>query len=352
MRRDDRGAALVAVVLITLALFAIGHGLLGLSLGELAASRAGTRLFESSAAAASAVNLVLAAPGPPWLDSVPVGGERAAVSRPLGRAAGSANVWRLSAESWWVEGTGRVGTTEARAARLAWGMDPLTRVLALRGAITIGLGAPVTIAGGVDASAPTAIDPPMDPTACDPWITRLDAHYALEPLAAVATLVADTLPSLGMLDFANLLDAAVVTLAANVSPSPSEALGACVITEPSNWGDPERPWRPCGQHFALRRSVGSLTMNGGSGQGVLVVDGDLVLDAGARFYGFVIASGALRVESGGELVGMSIATGGAAIAAGGVMRASACWAVRALATNRATLGRLRRMTGQAALGPL
>jgi hypothetical protein len=352
MSRDERGAVLVAVVLITLALFAIGHGLLGLSLGELAASRAAMRLFESNAAAESAVHLVHAGPGPSWLDSVPVGGERTAISRPFGRAVGSATTWRLSAESWWVEGTGRVGTTEARAARLAWAMDPLTRVLALRGAITVGLGAPVTIAGSVDASAPVAIDPPMDAAACDPWLTQLDAHYALEPLAPVATLVADTLPSLGLLDFANLLDAAEVTVAGSVSPSPSESLGSCVITDPSNWGDPERPWRPCGQHFALRKSVGSLRVTGGAGQGVLVVDGDLALDAGARFYGLVIASGALRVESGGELVGMALTTGGGDIAGGGLVSASACWAVRALASSRARLGRLRPMPVEVVLGPV
>jgi hypothetical protein len=351
MRRGDRGAALVAVVLITLALFAIGHGLLGSSLGELAAARAGLRLFESNAAAESAVNLVLGAPRPPWLDSVAVGAERAAVSRPFGRAVGSAAVWRLTAEAWWVEGTGRVGNAEARAARLAWSMDPLTRALALRGAITVGLGAPVTIAGVLDVSAPAAADPPMDPTACDPWMTQLDAHYALEPLAPVATLVADTLPSLGILGFTDLLDATEVPLAANVTPSPSEALGSCVITEPSNWGDPDQPWRPCGQHFALRKSLGSLTVDGGSGQGVLIADGDIVL-TGSRFHGLLIASGSLRVESGGELVGMAIATGGTEIAAGGVVRASACWAVRALAANRAQLGRLRAMPGQGALGPV
>jgi len=352
MRREDSGAALVAVVLITLALFAIGHGLLGLSLGELAASRAAMRLVESNTAAESAVNLVLTGSGPSWLDSVPVGGERTAISRPFGRAEGSATVWRLSAESWWVEGTGRVGIAEARTPRLAWAMDPLTRVLALRGAISVGLGAPVTIAGSVDASAPAAVELPLDPTVCDPWMTQLDAHYALEPLAPVATLVADTLPPLGMLDFAGLLDAADVTVAANVSPSPSEALGACVITEPTNWGDPERPWRPCGQHFALRKAVGSLRVAGGAGQGVLIVDGDLVLDAGARFYGLAIASGALRVESGGELVGMAVTTGGADVAAGGLVRASACWAALALAANRAQLGRLRPMPGQGALGPV
>jgi hypothetical protein len=351
MTRDECGAALVAVVLITLALFAIGHGLLGLSLGELAASRAAVRLVESNAAAESAVKLELRAPGASWLDSVAVGGERAVLTRSFGRAEGSAVVWRLSAESWWVEGTGSVGTAEARTARLAWALDPLTRILALPGAVTVAVSAPVELAGSVEMGRLTVVDPPMDPTDC-PWMTQLDAHYALEPLFPVAALTADTLPSLGVLGFPELLDAVDVLVGGTVSPSPVEALGTCVVMEPSNWGDPDRPWRPCAAHLALRKSLGSLRVIGGTGQGVLVVDGDLVLDEGARFHGLVLARGALRVEGGAELVGMAVATGGAHIGPGGGVRASACWATRALAANRSRLGRMRPIPGQAVLGPL
>jgi hypothetical protein len=163
----------------------------------------------------------------------------------------------------------------------------------------------VELAGSVEMGRLTVVDPPMDPTDC-PWMTQLDAHYALEPLFPVAALTADTLPSLGVLGFPELLDAVDVLVGGTVSPSPVEALGTCVVTEPSNWGDPDRPWRPCAAHLALRKSLGSLRVIGGTGQGVLVVDGDLVLDEGARFHGLVLARGALRVEGGAELVGMAV----------------------------------------------
>jgi hypothetical protein len=353
MTYRENGAALIAVVLITLALFAVGHGLLGLSLGELAAARAGVRVLEANVAAESSVNVVLGSPGPSWLDSLQVGGERLVVSGSFGRADGSATVWRLAREAWWIEGTGRVGTAEARTARLAWAVDPLERVLALRGAITVALGSPVTITGSVDAGAPAAIDAPLDPNDCDPWAAELGARYAVESLAPIATLPsADSLPSLGRLDFAALLAAADVTVMGVVTPTPLESSGSCVVTEPSNWGDPERPWRACSDHLALRSSAATLHVDGGVGQGVLIVDGDLVLSGGVRFYGLALASGALHVEGGSELVGLGIAAGGAVVAAGGVVRASACWATRALSAMRSDLGRLRAMPNLPALGPL
>jgi hypothetical protein len=351
MRRSDAGAALVAVVMITLALFAIGHGLFGLALGERAASRAAVRLLESSAAAESSVHLALAGPGAAWMDSVPIGGARVVVDRPFGRAWGSAAAWRLAREAWWVEGHGRVGRMEARIARLAWGTDPLARVRALDAAVSVALGSPVAIAGSVDVAAPASVDAPLDPRDCDPWIADLVAHYAAEPLAPVA-LLADTLPSLGLLSFDDLLGSADVAVAGSVSPAPVESGGTCLVDEPASWGDPERPWRPCGAHYALRRSIGSLVVDGGAGQGVLVVDGDVVLGGGARFYGLVLARGALHVENGARLVGMATASGGVYVAAGGVVRASACWVARTLAAHRTDLGGLRAMPGMGRLGPL
>jgi hypothetical protein len=352
MRRSEAGAALVAVVMITLALFAIGHGLFGLALGERAASRAAIRLLESSAAAESSVHLALTAGGAAWMDSVAAGGApRVVIDRPFGRAWGSAAAWRLSREAWWVEGRGRVGRTEARIARLAWAMDPLARVRALDAAVTVALGSPVAIAGSVEVAAPASVDAPLDPSDCNPWLVELAAHYAEEPLAPVV-MSADTLPSLGMLSFYDLLASADASVTGSVSPAPVESAGTCVVGAPSNWGDPERPWRPCGAHFALRSSVGSLLVDGGAGQGVLVVDGDVVLEGGARFYGLVLARGALHVEDGAQLVGMATATGGVYVAAGGLVRASACWVARTLAAHRADLSGLRAMPGMGRLGPL
>ena len=353
MSTGRSGAALVVVVLLTLALFALGHGMLALSLGELAASRAAVRHLEARAAADAAVNRMLSAPGFTWMDTLPRGDARAGGTSALGRAESSGVLARLSDEAWWVEGVGRVGVAESHAARLAWALDPLARVVVLRGAVTIGAGSPVTLAGTLDASAPAAVEPPLTPADCAPWTSALEARYLADPLAAVATLdAADTLPRLGLVDFTSLLAEVEDLAAVSGTPGPVEAMGACAVSEPWNWGDPERPWRPCGPHVPLRGSAASLQVSGGVGQALLVVDGDLTLADGARLFGLVVASGMLRVQDGASLEGLALAAGGVHVASGGRIRGSACWAARALAAQRASLGRLRRVPGVGSIGPL
>ena len=347
------GAALVTVVLLTLAIFALGHGMLAVALGELAASRAAVRHLEARAAADAAVHQALAGPGPSWMDSLPRWDMRATGTSTFGRAESSGQLTRLSEETWWVEGTGRVGVAESSTARLAWALDPLARVVSMRGVVTVGFGSPLMLDGVVEASAPAAVEPPLTASNCAPWVSAFESHYLSDPLATVAMLdAADTLPRLGLLDFTSLLAEIDVSVAGGGTPGPVEALGACAPSDPWNWGDPERPWRPCGAHLPLRGSTGSLVVNGGVGQVVLVVDGDVTLDDGARVFGLVVATGELRVEDGSSLDGMALAAGGVYVASDARIRGSGCWAVRALSAQRATLGRLRLLPGVGAIGPL
>jgi hypothetical protein len=91
-------------------------------------------------------------------------------------------------------------------------------------------------------------------------------------------------------------------------------------------------------------------MEGGVGQGLLVVDGGLTLTAGARFYGIALVRGTLRVEDGGRFQGMAVAVGGAYVAGGAIVRGSACRAVRALDARRRELSGLRLVPGVGSLG--
>ena len=352
MSRRRDGAALVAVVLITLALFGIGHGLLALSLGELAASRASVRYLEAKVAADGAVRRVLADSGRAWMDSVAVGGSRELGSWTVGRARAEASVWRISSETWWVEGTGRFGTAALGTARMAWALDPVSSVTKLRAVLTVGPTSPLALSGVVEASAPTSMDPPHTSADCGPWLADLQASYASAPLSVVAASEpADSLMPIRSLDVAAMLDEVDVQVSGAGSAGPVESFGACTTTEAWNWGDPDRPWGPCGPFMALRGSRGSLTM-AGVGQGILVVDGDVSLRGGARFYGLVLATGVLRVEDGASLTGMAIASGGASVATTGKVQGSACWAARAIAAQRGTLGRLRSVPGVGHLGPI
>src|SRR5688572_16835686 len=184
MIRRRNGAALVAVVLITLALYAIGHGLLGLALGQLGASRAGARHLEARVAADAAVHRALTDSGRGWMDSVAIGSSRTMESWASGRAQAGVSLWKVSAESWWVEGSGRMGIAEARTARLAWALDPLRTVTKLRGVLSIGAAAPLVLDGTVDSASPASMDPPHTSADCEPWMSSLHAHYATTPLAA------------------------------------------------------------------------------------------------------------------------------------------------------------------------
>jgi hypothetical protein len=307
---------------------------------------------EARAAADGAVHAVLGAPGSALLDSVAVGGSLEAGSWTLGRAVGVTTLRRLAPEVWWLEGVGSVGAAHERTARLAWALDPLERVTLLHGAVTVGPGVTVSIAGVVDASGPADAPPPLSAGDCARWNAALAARYASTPLQPIAAFEgADTLPHLGRLDFADLLSAASIDVPGTGAPEPVDPGGVCVTSDPWNWGDPERRWRPCGDHLPLRRSSSALRVSAGVGQVMLVVDGDVTLESGARVYGLVVASGALRLEAGAELVGMALAAGGLTVAPAAELRASACWAARALAAQRATLGGLRALPGSGIIGP-
>jgi hypothetical protein len=354
------GAVLVFVVLLMLALVGMGHAVLIVSLAELSASRAAVRQVTSRTAAESGVAKVLRVPVGAWADSVPVGGVRPVVSLSLGRAVASGSVRRLGGEAWLVEGEGWIpGRAPERAARLAWSLDPLTRILALDGALTVAPGAPVLLAGVVDVATPVDSEPPLTDQDCASWAAMLTAHYTQAPLSAVALDGAafdrQGLARLGLFDAADLLAGArpfdVVT-ASNGTPGPVERLGACATEEPWGWGDPDRPWRPCGTHLPLRVAPSDLAVVGGVGQGILLVDGDLTLAASARFYGLVLVTGTLRLEGGAALSGLGVARGGVEVDTSARVWASPCWAVRALTASRPALGGLVALEGVGPVGPL
>lgn len=354
--RKDRegGAVLVFAVLIMLALTLLVHGALVEALAELAASQASARQLRAASAARSAVQRTLDAEGGTWMDSVAPGEIGSGDTLRAGALQSVATMRRLDAETWLVEGTTVWGGVQVgRSGRLAWSLDPFARVSALDGAISVGTGALVRLQGVVDATAPTLVVPPDELGACEPWLDSLSQRYAGAPLAPVATLPAQPAPPvLGLLAFQTLLARVSVTVADTGTPRPLEAGGACVTSDPWNWGDPERPWGACGAFLALRASTGDLRVEGGSGQGVLVVDGALTLSAGTRFRGLVVVSGALRLEDSALFEGMALAAGGIDEAAGATVTASPCWAARALAAQRRDLGRMLPLPGTGWLGPL
>lgn len=123
----------------------------------------------------------------------------------------------------------------------------------------------------------------------------------------------------------NTLTAMASKIATGGNPTPSAlADGSCNTADPYNWGDPERllPSGACNDYFPIIYAPGNLSLSGGTGQGILLIGGDLSVNGQFDFYGPVIIKGSLKQAGQAEF-------------RGGLMAASA------------TLGDPSQMTGNA-----
>jgi len=77
--------------------------------------------------------------------------------------------------------------------------------------------------------------------------------------------------------------------------TPAVSGGVCQKTS-SNWGDPSRhsPAGACETYFPIIHITGNATVTNGTGQGILLVDGDLTKSGNFSFYGVVIVRGTIR----------------------------------------------------------
>lgn len=96
-----------------------------------------------------------------------------------------------------------------------------------------------------------------------------------------------------------------------IQPNPSLVGSPCVVSDVQatmnwNWGDIRENF-PCSNYFPIIHFQGSGTtikLTGGTGQGIMLVDGDLEISGGFEFYGPVIVRGRLRTTgAGGKLNG-------------------------------------------------
>ena len=90
-----------------------------------------------------------------------------------------------------------------------------------------------------------------------------------------------------------------------VTPMPDSSASGC-----SGWGEPDRSVRgaACIRRFAIVHASGALTLTGGRGQGVLLVEGPLTLD-GTAFTGLILAHASVRLTGGARLLGGVVIAG-------------------------------------------
>ena len=98
--------------------------------------------------------------------------------------------------------------------------------------------------------------------------------------------------------YTSLAAIANVTLAGGTynGMAPAVSSGVCNKTSTMNWGDPVRhsPAAACETYFPIIHITGNATLSGGSGQGILLVDGDLTKAGNFSFTGVVITRGTIR----------------------------------------------------------
>jgi hypothetical protein len=97
--------------------------------------------------------------------------------------------------------------------------------------------------------------------------------------------------------YTSLAAAANITLpAGNYSGMAPAVTGTSCTAGNMNWGDPVRhsPAAACESYFPIIHVTGDLKVTGGTGQGILLVDGDLTKAGSFSFTGLVIARGTIK----------------------------------------------------------
>jgi hypothetical protein len=225
------------------------------------------------------------------------------------------------------------------------------------GDVTITGGAEVTGLDGVPASW---VDPSV---ACPPLgnvtgVRYNDGTLTITGAGAIAgdpdstldaTLNTDDMKE----DFDKLKALATLTIS---NPNPPEMAPAYTVSVPprcdtkveTNWGEPLLPTDPCFDYFPIIYRYGNLKLQGGRGQGILLVEGDLEATGGMVFYGPVMVTGTLLTSGnsgqgakffGGVIAGNVALDDLSKLAGGALVSYSSCAIHRAL-QNSATVGTL------------
>lgn len=335
-RRGSRrpGIALL-IALVTMSLVgALAAGLLLAAMRERRDGADAIRRVRALAAAESGAAELLAEGAWPaaWLATPARGAVGVREYRTGDGALDSVRVLRLSLSTFLVasRGIAGVGASQARR-RIGVLLDLRVPELAPRAALTAAGGVAVAAGSEVNGSSaappgwecafddaepsiaavavsPTAV---VDTTACDSSGCLRGAIPIVRD-TAVADPAAWTHP--GEVDRSVLLSVArplpAGTTIADAAPSLDRS-GTCDTAAVRNLGDPRRALgiaSPCAGWLPVVHSPGDLHLSGGTGQGVLLVDGDLHLERGASFAGLAIVRGSFRSSGNSSFVGAVIAS--------------------------------------------
>ena len=175
--------------------------------------------------------------------------------------------------------------------------------------------------GTVSTSGNGAVYGEPDPSQKDLTLNPSDMKAAFDKLKALATLQVST-------------DNPAATGPAYTGNPPR-----CDAGVETNWGEPTLKTDPCFNYFPIIYRNGNLKLQGGRGQGILLVEGDLTATGGMIFYGPVFVTGTLSTAGnsgqgakffGGVIAGNVALDDLTKLAGGALVNYSSCALKRAL----------------------
>ncbi|MFN8570937.1 MAG: hypothetical protein U0132_02700 [Gemmatimonadaceae bacterium] len=311
-------AALIAVVLVS-AFIAMAWTI---TMREFRASIVGA----SAVRAMEAAEYASTAPLESWIPgdalTMPIAATQGPASRVL--AGGATATWRmqrLTSSTFLTLGEGLDGETERRTSLLLRLSRPDFDTSA-----TVTVGDSVWVHTGAMVSGFDAIPPgwggsglactlhPAQAATASPDSTRVcdgtcgapaGVGVVGQPARLTDTTASDSAryTIFGAETWSTLAARATVRLSAGVvvTPLPVTTGARCDRTVSSNWGDLTRA-TVCADYFPVIYAAGDVTMHGGSGQGILLAEGDVTLESGATFAGVIVSRDDVRSAIGGAHV--------------------------------------------------
>jgi hypothetical protein len=164
------------------------------------------------------------------------------------------------------------------------------------------------------------------PSVIDPTLNASEMKEAFDKLKALATL--------------HLTSGNPAATAPAYTGNPAK----CNTDVETNWGEPTLSTDPCFDYFPIIYHQGVLKLQGGRGQGILLVEGDLTATGGMIFYGPVFVTGTLSTSGnksqgakfyGGVIAGNVSLDDLTKLAGGALVSYSSC-AIRRALQNSAT----------------
>ena len=236
----------------------------------------------------------------------------------------SGTVYKLSNDLYLIDVTGKdsVGLRSAIRgdvpARARQGL--LVRIRAVsfplpagRAAVTVGI-AGVTMNGNSSVNGYDSIPPTW--TGCPPPDSAIgilssgliktsnggnkNGVQGVPPWKQDSTVVDSNFTTFGGATYNQVGSAATITLpAGSYNPAPVVTNGVCDVSSTLNWGDGVHT-QPCGGYYPIVHITGDATVTG-TGQGILLIDGDLNLGGNLQWYGVMIVQGAMKAAGGGKV---------------------------------------------------